>query len=217
MRLDDRALPSVTLPDGTVWVAPMLSPDQTAPNPPTDPTPYGQTNWDHDPSDGPPADGADSGDGDKKADDKKADDKKADDKKKEEPKVGDPVPDKCPLGRHPKNKTEKEQANFGKSGHTWERHGADTTDDFQKKRAVDLGHQVGRWKDYEETWDHIKKEYPKMKIGENTIDIPKGMGEIILPDGTITSEGVIKARVIIDTDGSVTTAFPINPDKPTKK
>jgi hypothetical protein len=30
VRLDDRTLPSVTLPDGTVWVAPMLPPEQTA-------------------------------------------------------------------------------------------------------------------------------------------------------------------------------------------
>lgn len=40
VRLDDRSLPSVTLPDGTVWVAPMLLPEQPATiAPPADPTP----------------------------------------------------------------------------------------------------------------------------------------------------------------------------------
>jgi hypothetical protein len=49
-----------------------------------------------------------------------------------------------------------------------------------------------------------------LKEGENTIDIPLGLGKVIMPDGTII-ENVTKALVIKNGEGAtnlIKTAYP---------
>lgn len=123
------------------------------------------------------------------------------------------APQPCPLGRAPKNKTEKKLKNFGKTGHTWERHGPDVPDADLVQRAADKNHQIGRWTDYEKALKAIKDAWPTMNVGENVIDIPAGVGEIFLPGGTKTSTGVTKGVVVVNPDGSLLTAYPIDPTK----
>lgn len=50
----------------------------------------------------------------------------------------------------------------------------------------------------------------KLKEGENIIDIPLGLGKVIMPDGTII-ENVTKAIVVMNKEGKtnlLATAYP---------
>jgi hypothetical protein len=56
----------------------------------------------------------------------------------------------------------------------------------------------------------IKVYWKSFKVGENIIDIPSGLGRVILPDGTII-ENVTKAVVIRNPEGAtnlIKTAYP---------
>jgi peptidoglycan hydrolase-like protein with peptidoglycan-binding domain len=68
----------------------------------------------------------------------------------------------------------------------------------------------GLWTNDEQAAEVIKMNWMNLKDGENVIEIPQGLGKVIMPDGTII-ENVTKALVIKNKAGKtnlLTTAYP---------
>ncbi|WP_239352951.1 hypothetical protein [Snodgrassella communis] len=57
--------------------------------------------------------------------------------------------------------------------------------------------------------NYIEQNFNKLKVGENIIVLPKGLGQVIKPDGSVVD--ATKAIIIKNPDGStniLTTAYP---------
>lgn len=94
-------------------------------------------------------------------------------------------------------------------GHAFTRHGKKNL-----KRLIDRARgektPQGLWTNDDEAAEIIKMNWMSLKEGENIIDIPKGLGKVIMPDGTII-ENITKALVIKNKKGAtnlLNTAYP---------
>ncbi|MDT0544607.1 RHS repeat-associated core domain-containing protein, partial [Streptomyces lonegramiae] len=120
-----------------------------------------------------------------------------------------------PLGLACKKKKPKKQAselNWNiKSrptfGHSFSEHGAEPeitrslTD-----RARSTGTPQGQWLNNEKAFEFLKDHYDP-NGGVREVEIPKGMGQVIMPDGKIVE--ATHARLVPKPDGTYKTTFPI--------
>jgi hypothetical protein len=93
-------------------------------------------------------------------------------------------------------------------GHTFLKHGQNN---FKKLQEVARQKNIsqGIWKNDKEAAKLIEQNFNKLKVGENIIDLPKGLGQVIKPDGSVVE--ATKAIIIKNPDGStniLTTAYP---------
>ena len=93
-------------------------------------------------------------------------------------------------------------------GHAFLKHG-----EKNLKKLIEIARQKkipqGMWKNNEQAAEIIKKNFDNLIEGENIIDIPKGIGQVINPDGSIIE--ATKAIVVKNADGAtniLTTAYP---------
>ncbi|MFY7813754.1 MAG: peptidoglycan-binding domain-containing protein [Chryseobacterium taeanense] len=94
-------------------------------------------------------------------------------------------------------------------GHTFLEHGKKELKPLLDKAKTKKTPQ-GLWTNDEQAAEIIKMNWMNLKEGENTIDIPQGLGKVIMPDGSII-ENVTKALVIKNSDGAtnlIKTAYP---------
>lgn len=92
-------------------------------------------------------------------------------------------------------------------GHTFSEHGAGTKNTSSlTDRARSTGNPQGQWLDNDKALDFLKSQHdPNGKVRE--VEIPKGMGQVIMPDGEIVE--ATHARLVPKPDGTYKTAFPI--------
>lgn len=106
-------------------------------------------------------------------------------------------------------------------GHTWQDHGNQRGVDWHKSRAASsVGNkpdgtpkwtdaqtnpQQGFWTNNTQAAEYINQQ--KLDVGKNEVPIPQGMGKVVFPDGTVVDSTV--ARVIVNSDGSINTAYPV--------
>lgn len=94
-------------------------------------------------------------------------------------------------------------------GHTFLEHGKKELKSLLDKAKTKNTPQ-GLWTNDDEAAEIIKMNWMSLKEGENVIDIPKGLGKVILPNGTII-ENVNTAYVIKnskDATNLIKTAYP---------
>ena len=79
-------------------------------------------------------------------------------------------------------------------GHAFTRHGKKQ---FSSLLSRAKGKKIpqGCWVNEELAAEAIRKNWSKLVVGENIIDIPKGVGRVILPDGTVVDD-VTKAIIV---------------------
>ncbi|WP_294304346.1 peptidoglycan-binding domain-containing protein [uncultured Chryseobacterium sp.] len=95
-------------------------------------------------------------------------------------------------------------------GHAFTRHGKKNLKSLIGRAAGNKKKPQGLWTNDEQAAEIIKMNWINLKEGENIIDIPKGLGKVIMPDGTII-ENVTKALIIKNSEGStnlINTAYP---------
>ncbi|GAA1081968.1 hypothetical protein [Nocardiopsis composta] len=96
-------------------------------------------------------------------------------------------------------------------GHVFSRHGAGTKNtDKLKGRAASTNKPQGQWLDDQKASDLIKKSYnPKGPFApdDQVFEIPKGMGQVIMPDGSIKE--ATHFLVVLRKDGTFKTGYPI--------
>jgi hypothetical protein len=83
------------------------------------------------------------------------------------------------------------------------------------ERAKRKGFQIGQWKDEVGAAKLIGDEVAKQAPGTKSfdIDLPEGMGHVVMPDGKIVPAD--KGRVFMNPDGTVDVSFPFNSGHPT--
>ncbi|UUC47161.1 hypothetical protein [Flavobacterium cerinum] len=94
-------------------------------------------------------------------------------------------------------------------GHAFLRHGKKRFTNLID-RANTLKIPQGVWMDDAKAAELIKQNWRNFVVGENIIDIPPGLGKVILPDGRVI-ENVIKAVVVKNPKGAtnlINTAYP---------
>jgi hypothetical protein len=95
-------------------------------------------------------------------------------------------------------------------GHTFLEHGQKELKPLLDKARAKNTPQ-GLWTNDEQAAEIIRMNWLKLKEGENVIDIPQGLGKVIMPDGTIL-ENVTKALIIKNGEGAtniIKTAYPV--------
>lgn len=95
-------------------------------------------------------------------------------------------------------------------GHTFTRHGKKNLKSLIGRAAGGKKNPQGLWTNDEQAAEIIKMNWMSLKEGENIIDIPQGLGKVIMPDGTII-ENVTKAIIIKNEKGAtnlLNTAYP---------
>lgn len=126
------------------------------------------------------------------------------------------------LGPIPRNRTQlnRPDPNWG---HAWQEHGQQRDAAWHRSRAASkVGNnpdgtpkwtdpqtnpQQGYWTNNKQAAEHIGKQ--NLNVGHNEVPIPDGMGKVVFPDGTESKAKV--ARVIVNPDGTINTAYPIVP------
>jgi hypothetical protein len=96
-------------------------------------------------------------------------------------------------------------------GHTFERHGQGlkNTNNLKGRAASTKNHQ-GQWLDNQKAADFLRDLRANIGDEPTTVDIPEGLGQIILPDGTIVP--ATRATVVPIPGGGYKSAYPtINP------
>jgi len=77
-------------------------------------------------------------------------------------------------------------------------------------RARGTGKPQGLWKNNEDAANLIKNNYDTLQVGKNTVDIPRGLGQVIKPDGTAVD--ATQATIVKNPPGAqnlINTAYPI--------
>ncbi|RLC19829.1 MAG: hypothetical protein DRI57_06225 [Deltaproteobacteria bacterium] len=92
-------------------------------------------------------------------------------------------------------------------GHTFKTHGAgDKNTRKLKGRAARTGQSQGQWLDNQATADFLKQKYDDIAKPE-VVKIPRGLGQLIKPDGTIVP--ATKARSVPKPGYGFRTAYPV--------
>nr|WP_279577608.1 DUF6531 domain-containing protein [Streptomyces cyanogenus] len=92
-------------------------------------------------------------------------------------------------------------------GHTFSEHGAGAKNTKSlTDRARSTGNQQGQWLDNDKALEFLKTHHDP-NGGVREVELPPGMGQVIMPDGTIVEANY--ARLVPKPDGSYKTAFPI--------
>ncbi|MEG4570967.1 hypothetical protein QUA46_28605 [Microcoleus sp. MON2_D6] len=93
-------------------------------------------------------------------------------------------------------------------GHTFERHGqASKNTDNLRGRAAGKKQAQGQWLDNQKAAEFLRDLRPNIGDDPEIVDIPEGLGQLILPDGTIIP--ATRATVVPIPGGGYKTAFPI--------
>ncbi|WP_345942737.1 RHS repeat-associated core domain-containing protein [Streptomyces sp. SID486] len=92
-------------------------------------------------------------------------------------------------------------------GHTFSEHGAGAKNTKSlTDRARSTGNQQGQWLDNDKVLEFLKTHHDP-NGGVREVELPPGMGQVIMPDGEIVE--ATYARLVPKPDGSYKTAFPI--------
>ncbi|MEU7057481.1 RHS repeat-associated core domain-containing protein [Streptomyces sp. NPDC046197] len=92
-------------------------------------------------------------------------------------------------------------------GHTFSEHGAGAKNTKSlTDRARSTGNQQGQWLDNDKALEFLKTHHDP-NGGVREVELPPGMGQVIMPDGEIVEANY--ARLVPKPDGSYKTAFPI--------
>jgi RHS repeat-associated protein len=91
-----------------------------------------------------------------------------------------------------------------KLGHTFSKHGQANTHQLRMEAAA-TGRPVGQWLDDEAAERLIAEHIDDLRYGPVTVEIPKGLGRIIHPDGSYTPASV---AVLVPSGSGVKTAYP---------
>ncbi|MFG2371398.1 RHS repeat domain-containing protein [Streptomyces sp. NPDC048504] len=92
-------------------------------------------------------------------------------------------------------------------GHTFTEHGAGTKNTTSlTDRARNTGNPQGQWLDNDKALDFLKAQHDP-EGGVREVALPKGMGQVVMPNGEIVEANY--ARLVPKPDGSYKTAFPI--------
>jgi hypothetical protein len=187
--------------DGELWQIPMLPQQQLPTTDDTDP----ETDSPSDPKPGDPKPGDPS----------------------PIPKDGDPAP-----GSGPGDKPSNALINSSRPktwGHTFSVHGSQIKAEvFENIARPDPNHlpkplpgqAKGQWTSNDDAAAHINKIWKSLKVGYNQIDIDPKLGNVYRPSGKGNEVEVVpsdRAVVIVNPDGSVKTAYPLDPKDPDYK
>ncbi len=92
-------------------------------------------------------------------------------------------------------------------GHTFNRHGAGQRNTRRLRgRAASNGQEQGQWLDNERAAEFLRNIYPNIS-GPTIVDIPEGLGQVIMPDGSIVP--ATRAYLVPNPRGVYRTAYPI--------
>ncbi|WP_405858120.1 DUF6531 domain-containing protein [Streptomyces sp. NBC_01515] len=92
-------------------------------------------------------------------------------------------------------------------GHTFSEHGAGAKNTKSlTDRARNTGNSQGQWLDNDKALDFLKAQHDP-EGGVREVALPKGMGQVIMPNGEIVEANYV--RLVPKPDGSYKTAFPI--------
>lgn len=92
-------------------------------------------------------------------------------------------------------------------GHSFSEHGAGAKNTQSlTDRARSTGNPQGQWLDNDKALDLLKSHHDP-NAGVREVEIPKGMGQVVMPDGKIVE--ATHARLVPKPDGTYKTAFPI--------
>ncbi|MEU4492994.1 putative T7SS-secreted protein [Streptomyces sp. NPDC023998] len=117
-----------------------------------------------------------------------------------------------PLGLKPCKKKATEDLNWNEKsrptfGHTFSEHGAGAKNTQSLiDRARSTGNEQGQWLDNAKAVDFLKAHHDP-NGGVREVPIPKGMGQVIKPDGSIVEPTHV--RMVPKPDGTYKSAFPI--------
>ena len=89
-------------------------------------------------------------------------------------------------------------------GHTYSKHGSHNTDELLQQ-AKGSNSPQGQWIDDVAAEEYIFNNLDKLKNGAKTIELPKGLGRVVNPDGTFTPATHVR---LVPSGSGVKTAYP---------
>ena len=92
-------------------------------------------------------------------------------------------------------------------GHIFERHGAGSKiTDKLRGRAAGTQQEQGQWTDNNKAAEFLKSIHGQLN-GSITIEIPEGLGQVIMPDGSVVP--TTWAKIVPQPGGVYKTAYPV--------